>query len=209
MKAAPGLHQAGIAWAQGSAGVQYSRIHTARRPWSETASHHYCSLLRGEQELYVVFSKDARLCIHKTQKLVFERGDMSVHRHNMHAKALRLSQWLHSISFTNIKNIFPNYWNHFATYAADAESLAWGFQCLTATVRKQWENSAFSTPLPVQYFWLQQAPGHVVPWSFMQGTASEIYIWGIQIHRPSPVQTETCSRFLSNNIPTNFHLTPH
>lgn len=54
-----------------------------------TASHHCCNLLlRGEQEFYMVFSKDARLCIHQTQKLVFERGGVCVcvWGHNVHAK---------------------------------------------------------------------------------------------------------------------------
>lgn len=142
-------------------------------------------------------------------KAGLREGAVSVHRHSTHAKALLLAQWLHSISFTNIKNNLPNCLNHFATYSSHAGfpmgSLAQGLQCLTAKVAP-----VFSTSLPVQYCWLQQTPGHTVPWSLMQGTASEVYIWGVQLHRPFPVQTERCSsRFLSNNIPTNFHLIPH
>lgn len=54
MKAAPGLHWAGISWAQGSAGVQYSRIHTGRRPPYPPASvahvrNSFTSLLQPTQ----------------------------------------------------------------------------------------------------------------------------------------------------------------
>lgn len=210
MKAAPGLHQAGFAWAQGSAGIQYSRIDTARRPPTHPASVvHITTAAYSEvsRNFYMVFSKDARLCIHETQKLVFERQGCEYT--DKEAKALLLPQWLRSISFTNIKNILPNYLNHFTTYSAHAgfpmDPLTRGLQCLTAKL-----NPVFSTSFHVQYYWLQQTPGNSVPWSLMQGTASEIYIWGIQLHRPFPVQTERCSStFLSNNIPTNFHLIPH
>lgn len=77
-----------------------------------TASHHCCNLLlRNELEFSVVFSKDARQCLHHSQNLVFEGfwGCVCAYRHNVHTKARVLPQQLHTIRLMTIKSIFSNH----------------------------------------------------------------------------------------------------